>query len=152
MIVYRFKVALFYDKRTYRQIDVLGSQTLEDLHKTIFTAFDRYDEHLYSFFLTREPQKSINKIYNAPEYSEPCFDDDNPFLKRKEKFDATKTKIDFLELSEKDRMYYLFDFGDEWWHEITLLSMYKTEKISGYPKIIKKVGDSPDQYPDYDEE
>ena len=32
MIVYSFKVALFYKKRIYRQIDILGSQTLEKLH------------------------------------------------------------------------------------------------------------------------
>ncbi|MBW1985405.1 MAG: plasmid pRiA4b ORF-3 family protein, partial [Deltaproteobacteria bacterium] len=25
-----------------------------------------------------------------------------------------------LNLAEKDKLYYLFDFGDDWWHEITL--------------------------------
>ena len=49
-------------------------------------------------------------------------------------------------------MYYLFDYGDEWWHEITLLSTYNSDKNLSFPKLIKKVGDSPDQYPDYDEE
>ena len=52
MIVYSFKVALFYEKRIYRQIDILGSQTLEDFHNVIFRAFDRFDEHLYSFYIT----------------------------------------------------------------------------------------------------
>lgn len=52
----------------------------------------------------------------------------------------------------KDIFYYLFDFGDCWWHEITLLSIIEVNKIQGYPKIFKKAGDSPDQYPNYDDE
>lgn len=152
MIAYRFKVALFYDKRTYRQIDILDSQTLEKFHEKIFTAFDRFDEHLYSFFLTRVPQRGTNKIYDAPEYTVLSTFDDNPFFPGKKKYSAKGTKIASLGLREKERMYYLFDFGDSWWHEITLLSMHKVDKKSGYPKIIKKVGDSPDQYPDFDEE
>lgn len=152
MIVYRFKVSLFYDKRTYRQIDILGSQTLVDLHEIIFDAFDRYDEHLYSFFLTRKIQKSTRKISESDEYSLPSSFDDNPFFRKKKKQDVKKTKIAFLHLNVKEKMYYLFDYGDEWWHEITLLSTYNSNKSLGFPKLIKKVGDSPDQYPDYDEE
>jgi len=150
MFVYRFKVALRYDKKIYREIDILKSQTLGDFHKAIFTAFDRYEEHLYSFFLTRGRTESRRKIYDAPEYTLPEVFDDSVF--RRNKRSATKTKIAQLDLSEKEKMYYLFDYGDEWWHEITLLSIYKTDNTSGYPKIVKKVGGSPEQYPDYDEE
>ena len=57
-----------------------------------------------------------------------------------------------LGLEEKDKFYYLFDFGDCWWHEITLLSIINVEKKKGYPKIVKKVGESPPQYPDYEED
>ena len=108
MIVYSFKVALFYNKRTYRLIDILGSQTLEDFHEIIFSAFDRDEEHLFSFFLTRKPLKNTRKIWDSPEYSEPSDFDDNPFFQRKKKHDATKTKIAFLGLNDKDKLYYLF--------------------------------------------
>ncbi len=146
MNVYRFKVSLFYNKRTYRQIDILGHQTLEDFHKIIFHAFDRFAEHLYSFFLTRTPQKSIRKIYEAPEF---CESDDFQFFllfRRKDRYDVLETQIDFLELKEKDKMYYLFDYGDSWWHEITLLSMCETDEKKDFPKIVKIVGESPEQY------
>lgn len=152
MVVYRFKVSLFYDKRTYRQIDILGSQTLEDFHRIIFNAFDRYDEHLYSFFLTRKSQKSTTKIYESDEYSLLSGFDDNPFFRKKKKQDVRKTKIAFLHLNPKEKMYYLFDYGDEWWHEITLLSTYDSNNNSNFPKVVKKVGASPSQYPDYDED
>jgi Plasmid pRiA4b ORF-3-like protein len=32
-----------------RTIEIKGSNTLEDLHKIIFKAFDRKDEHMYEF-------------------------------------------------------------------------------------------------------
>jgi len=151
VIVYNFKVALFYDKRIYRKIDILGSQTLEDFHEIIFRAFDRFDEHLYSFYITRKAVKNIRKIVNSDEYTLPDGFDDNPFFPRKKKGNAQKTKIAFLGLQEKEKLYYIFDFGDEWWHEITLLSTYDTKDTTGFPKIVKKAGDSPDQY-EYDDE
>ena len=152
MIVYSFKAALFYEKRIYRQIDILGSQTLEDFHNVIFRAFDRYDEHLYSFYITRKAMKNMRKIVNSKEYSLPDEFDDNSFFPRRKKGNVTKTKIAFLELKENEKLYYLFDFGDEWWHEITLLSTYNTKDKKGFPKITKKEGDSPDQYEYCDEE
>jgi len=48
--VYVLKVALCGSKGIWRRIAMLPAQTLDDLHEAIFTAFDRYDEHLYSFF------------------------------------------------------------------------------------------------------
>ena len=153
MVVYKFEVALYHDMATYRHIEILGNQTLDVLHKIIFDAFDRYDEHLYSFYLTRKVTKSLQKRYNSTEYTaSEGLSDDFLFLDRKKKYSASKTKIDHLDLCEKDKLYYLFDFGDCWWHEITLLSMMETDQKKGYPKIVKKAGESPDQYPDYEED
>jgi hypothetical protein len=39
MNVYCIKAALMYDKRTYRNIEILENQTLETLHLAIFDAF-----------------------------------------------------------------------------------------------------------------
>lgn len=155
MAVYLFKVALDHDKRTYRHIEILDSQTLEDFHEIIFEAFDRYDEHLYSFYLTGTATKSLSKRRRAPEITDPMIiEDEGPlfFMRERELYDASKTTIGDLGLKEKDKMYYLFDFGDEWWHEITLLSIIETKRKTGLPRIVKKVGESPDQYPDLDEE
>ena len=152
VIVYSFKVALFYEKRIYRNIEILGSQTLEDFHNVIFRAFDRFDEHLYSFYITRKAVKNIRKIVDSDEYTLPVGFGDDLFFPGKKKGNVQKTKIAFLKLKEKDKLYYLFDFGDEWWHEITVLSTYDTNDTRKYPKITKKAGDSPDQYEEYDEE
>ncbi|APF17769.1 hypothetical protein Calab_2235 [Caldithrix abyssi DSM 13497] len=154
MAVYLFKVALDFNKRIYRQIEILDTQTLDDFHETIFLAFDRYDEHLYSFYITRKPTKSLTRRLEAPQYAHPTALKDAPIfpLRRpKKKYNAARTKIGELGLEVKDKMYYLFDYGDEWWHEITLLSIIETSRTQGLPRIVKKVGESPPQYPDFDD-
>ena len=151
MKVYNFKVALEYHKRTYRLIEILENQTLEDLHEMIFKAFDRDEEHLYSFYITKTSTRSREKRYKSPEYTDSeFFDDDFNLAFQTNKFDASEAYINSLGLRVKDKIYYLFDFGDCWWHEITLISISQTEKIDGYPKIIKKAGKSPPQYPDFE--
>lgn len=153
MEVYQFKVALDHDKRTYRNIDILECQTLEHFHEIIFTAFERYDEHLFSFYITRKRINSVHSRYKAPEFTGPtCFTDDLNTDFGHNKFDASQYDITSLRLNVKDKIYYLFDFGDCWWHEITLSSITETNTIKGFPKIVKKSGASPDQYPDFDED
>ena len=149
MEVYTFKVALDSDKRTYRVIEIRGNQTMDAFHEIIFNAFDRDDEHLYSFYLTRKPIKSVNRRYDFAEYTDSeAAEDGNSLFGGPATHDASSTNIEELNLKIKDKLYYLFDFGDSWWHEITLLSINDLNIIAtkGYPKIIKKVGKSPPQY------
>jgi len=112
MDVYKFKVALMYDKRTYTEIELLENHTLEQLHHIIFKAFDRYEEHLYSFFLTRKATKSKRTIFDSQEFTSPIALEDDLVFWKKEKNDASKTQIRDLDLVIKDKIYYLFDFGD----------------------------------------
>ena len=152
MLVFCFKVALDFDKRTYRNIEILENQKLNELHEIIFSAFDRYDEHLYSFYFPEKPTKSKQIIRKSPEYTDPyVLEDENPYFYSKTKYNASKSKIGALGLNEKYKFYYLFDFGDSWWHEITLLSIKETKQRKGFPRIIKKSGESPKQYPDFED-
>mgnify|MGYP002064562156 CR=1 FL=1 len=141
-----------HNKRIYRNIEILENQSLDDLHEAIFHAFDRYDPHLYSFFLTRKGTKNIRVIYNAPEYTHPMNLEDLWEFEAKERHNAKKTKIGSLALNEKEKFYYLFDFGDEWWHEVTVLTIQTPKTVQAYPRIVKKVGESPEQYPNYEDE
>ena len=69
MKVYKFKVALDYNKKIYRHIEILGNQTLCEFHDIIYKAFDRDEEHLYSFYLTRKVTRSLRLRYKSPEYT-----------------------------------------------------------------------------------
>jgi hypothetical protein len=137
--------------KLYRIIEVSANCTFDDFHRSIFQSFDRYDEHLYSFFITRKDTKNIRSIYDAPEITHPMNLEDIMDFGRKKKSTA-KTIIGDADLNEKDVFHYLFDFGDDWWHRINVQHIKETEHKQKYIKLIKSVGESPPQYPDYDDD
>jgi hypothetical protein len=65
---------------------------------------------------------------------------------------AAVTSIESLKLNEKQKLYYLFDFGDDWWHEISVEQVDGNADEGKYPKIIERKGESPPQYQYEDEE
>lgn len=132
--VHRFKVSLRDKPDIWRIIDIKGNQMLSSLHKAIFKAFDRSEEHQYSFFLSNKPYD------RESEYTSPGIDTDGT------KKLATRIRIDSLALYGGPKILYLFDYGDELWHEVELISV--TEKVTraSYPMVVKKQGKSPTQY------
>ncbi len=146
------KVALIGAK-IWRKIAIREGQTLHSLHNAIFDAFDRYDEHLYSFFFPHLTQKSFNarKIYkNSNRYSHPCDCEDSESYNSS--LNGAKTTLESLHLIEGQKFYYLFDFGDEWWHELKIEKINIKADEDEYPRIIERKGDSPEQYPDFDDD
>lgn len=146
MEIYLFKVALESRKNIYRTIEMYGSHTLEDLHEMIYRAFDRDDEHLYSFFLTRKAVRGLDSRSRYPEYVAPDLDIGEPLFMQEGKYDASEAQISDLQLKVKDKFYYLFDYGDCWWHEITVLTIVEVPTKAGNPKIVQRSGPSPSQY------
>jgi hypothetical protein len=143
--IHVFKVALKYRKRIWRKIAIRGDQTLDDLHQAIFEAFDRDDEHLYSFYFSSKPKsQSSNRLFGAPQYSGPA-----GYAEFGEP--AAKARIDRLPLKIGDIFEYLFDYGDEWWHELTLVDILPAEPKLAYPRVVEAKGESPPQYPDMEE-
>ncbi len=150
MKIYRLKVSIIGIPGLYRVIELSGNCTFDDLHEAIFDAFDRFDDHLYSFYITRKPTKNLKKIIEAPEITSDMMVDDSSYLENAPK-SASGTKLDDINLNEKEILYYLFDFGDEWWHRIRVESIKETKTKRKFVSIVKVVGESPSQYPDYEE-
>ncbi|MCD4774892.1 MAG: plasmid pRiA4b ORF-3 family protein [Candidatus Aegiribacteria sp.] len=146
--IHVIKVALMYDKSVYRKIAIRSDQTLKDLHDAIFDAFDREEEHLYSFFFPDRPTKSKRAITDSPEYTLTGMTDE--FFDEGQN-DASEATIQSLKLRTKQKFYYIFDWGDEWWHELTYEGVKDIRK-KDLPTVIVARGESPPQYPDYDEE
>lgn len=128
-----------------RTIQIRGEQTLEDLHEAIFKAFNRFDEHLYEFLLGVGPDDR-SAIYSLPaEVEFPCMEEEMAG-------DVRTTTIDSLGLEVGRAFGYHFDFGDDWLHQIDVTAIEDYSGKGKYPKITKKVGKSPPQYPDEDDE
>ena len=151
MKVYQFRVSIIGIPNLYRIIEISENCTFDDFHDAIFQAFDRYDHHLYSFFITRKDTKNVRSIYDAPEITHPMnVEDIMGFGGRKKS--AAKTRISDVGLNETDVFHYLFDFGDDWWHRIRVQNVKETKSKKKHIKLIKSVGESPPQYPDYDDD
>ena len=145
-----FKVALTGEQNIWRRIAIRSDQTLDDLHAAIFDAFDRFEEHMYSFhrqplYARRGPDfNRDNEEYTSPMILEVA----DPFEPRG-RHDASKTQIGALGLKPGGTLYYLFDFGDSWWHDLTVEATgLNVERARRFPWIIEKHGASPPQYSD----
>lgn len=145
------KVALRYRKSIWRKIVLKSTQTLDDLQWAIYDAFDRYDEHLYSFYFPRPGARGRQIVNDSAEFTHPfVIEDPGPF--GSDARNAAKTKLSALPLKVGQTFYYLFDFGDEWWHEIKVESLGGPLEKGKYPRIVDQRGASPPQYPELDDE
>ena len=150
--LYVLKVALAGDKRIWRRIAIRSDQTLEDLHAAIFRAFDRFDEHLYSFYLPPPGARGRAALRDAVEYTSPFMLEEADPFGGAPVHDAGITAIGSLGLAAPRTLRYLFDFGDSWWHDITVEQTDGTPGPGKYPRVIEKHGASPPQYPDSEED
>ena len=137
--------------KLHRIIEVTGNCTFEDLHDKIFEAFERYDPHLYSFYLTKEDTKSKVKIWESPEITHPQNTLSDVWDEKIEKEFADEVKIEEANLQTKDVFFYLFDFGDDWWHRIRVQTVKEIIGNKKSIKVIKSVGEAPPQYPEYED-
>ncbi len=130
-----------------RTIEIRGDQTLQDLHEAIFTAFDRYDEHLYEFQFGEGPHDPNGKRYVL------ALPMDFPFAEQDEPAGyVADTTIGSLGLKVDQAFGYWFDFGDDWWHQINVVAIQDEAARGKYPRVTKRIGEGPPQYVDWDEE
>ncbi len=126
-----------------RTIEIPGDYTLTELHDVLFDAFDRYDEHLFEFQMGKKPMDRSAKKYTTkvdPMLGQPLggFDDGSG--------DTEKTKIGAIGLKRGSIFWYWFDFGDDWWHKITVKDISETDPEASYPRVTERIGKSPPQY------
>ncbi|UCG48128.1 MAG: plasmid pRiA4b ORF-3 family protein [Phycisphaerales bacterium] len=135
------------NKEVRRTIQIRGDQTLKKLHEAIFDAFDRDEEHMYEFQLSKRLHDPRAKRYVLP------MDIDDPFSGPDSRAESvTRTRIESMGLKLKQRFIYWFDFGDDWFHEINVVGIDDEIPKGRYPAITERVGESPPQYPDWGNE
>jgi hypothetical protein len=130
-----------------RTIQIRGDQTLEDLHYAIFAAFNREDEHMYEFQIGgKRPMDPKARRYTLVMGPDDLAGDDAPTG------DVRYTSVGSLGLRAGRRFGYWFDFGDDWWHQINVVTVEAGAGRGKFPKVVRRVGKSPPQYPDWDAE
>jgi hypothetical protein len=129
-----------------RTIQIRGDQTLEDLHRAIFDALGRRDEHMYEFQFGKGPMDPKAPRYVLPGAFETDTGEKNPPVGR-----VDRTRIDSLGLEVGRSFGYWFDFGDDWWHQINVEAIEEEVPKGKFPKVTKRVGKNPPQYAEEDE-
>ena len=119
-----------------RVIEIQGHHTLQQLHKVIFTAFEREEERHYEFLLEEETESFKTRFVSEE------LEDDEEDVGRVE--NAT---IQELKLQVGDVFEYIFDDEEMWIHQIRVEAILPEEKENvRYPRVTKKIGQSPPQY------
>ena len=130
-----------------RTIQITGAHTLADLHDAIYDAFDREEEHMYEFQFGKKPMDPKARRYSlGAEAAFDLFEDDD------EAGDAAATPLGSLGLKARNHFFYWFDFGDDWWHRIDVQRVEDEGPPGEYPRVTERVGESPPQYPDWEDE
>lgn len=128
-----------------RTLQIRSDQTLDQLHKAIFRAFERDDAHMYEFRFGDKFKVAPDKRYVTPEALR------DPYWKEAPTGVTSKTTIASLGLKEGGVFHYWFDFGDDWWHWIEVKSIENRMPDGKFPKIVGRTGGSPPQYIPQDE-
>ena len=106
-----------------RTIEVRGDQTLQDLHEAALAAFDREDDQLYSIYLGAGRKRDGKELRPASTIGE-------------------------LNLRVGRRLRYHFDPEDDWTHDVKVAAVGDPAPDVKYPRVVRRVGESPPQYTD----
>lgn len=143
-----FRVKLMSNKRVYRDIEISSSRSLYQLAEAIIGAFDFSFDHAFGFY------SSLGEDYLQSPVAYELFadmEDADAFAEQsgeRKALSVKRTKIAAAFTQPKQKMLFLFDYGDQWRFEIELRGFGETVKDIRYPRILASKGTAPAQYPE----
>ena len=136
-----FRVRLW--PKVYRDIEIDSRKSLYDLAAAIVRAFGFDFDHAFGFY------GSLGHRYHDAEERYELFADLGQADEGVRGVRRTKLSAAFPAPGKK--MLFLFDYGDEWRFKVELIGLGRKEKAV-YPRVLKRVGEAPAQYPDLEED
>jgi Plasmid pRiA4b ORF-3-like protein len=132
--------------KLYRDIEIPSGKKLYDLAAAIVAAFGFDFDHAFGFYsllkgnVLRSPVK-YELFVDMPDTAD---ESDAGSVERTPIFDV------FRKIGVK--MTFVYDYGDHWEFRVELIGQNAKEKGATYPRILKKIGRAPEQYPSEGEE
>ena len=127
-----FKVSL---GRIWRRIEVPADCSLHELSSTILDSVEFDADHLYAF--------TYRNRFGGVESASHPYTEEEP--------QADEVLVGEVPLLVGQTMRYVFDFGDHWEFGVTL-EQVDPERVVENPAILETHGESPEQYPSWDED
>ncbi|WBA82600.1 SEC-C metal-binding domain-containing protein [Endozoicomonas sp. GU-1] len=137
-----------FEHDVIRTFELSGKETLYDLHLKIQYAFDWDNDHMFSFYTSNEYRDRDNEYSGSPdgEHLVSSFGFSQPTKS------ASATEIRDLGFAEQQEFLYLFDYGDELVHRITVVGISEADSNERVPfRVISSVGENVGQYCAYEE-
>ncbi|MGD1852242.1 MAG: hypothetical protein ACFCBU_17190 [Cyanophyceae cyanobacterium] len=132
--LFTLKVSL--DKKCWRIITLLGSETLETLAAVILFAFDFDNDHLHEF--------NLLTVYGQLPISHPAVAEGDR--------NTRNTALGELELTKGSQLEFLFDFGHCWEFDVMVEDILTPPPPTTDPAVTMGLGDAPPQYPEWDDQ
>ena len=130
--------------RLYRDIELPSGASLEDLAAAIVGAFGFDLDHAFGFY------SNLKGDYYRSEERYELFADLGEAGEGARSVRRTRLSAAFPEVGKK--MLFLYDYGDEWLFTVGLIGLGRREPKAAYPRVVKRVGEAPPQYPDPEED
>lgn len=125
---FKIKIRNITKPPVWREVEVPANYTFEDLHLIIQMVFGWQNEHLWHF---------ERKAYNSPFVIR--YQNNNFYDYDDEIVVSPHTGLTSFFKKKDDKLVYIYDFGDDWIHEINMVEL--SDKRCGYPVLIKSKGD-----------
>jgi hypothetical protein len=124
----------YLKEKCIRVIEIDGHNSLHDLHLAIQSAVKFDNDHLYDFYAGRYPR-----------HRKQIFTEGYDWEDRLE--DYQRIRLNQVYPLPKLKLYYLFDYGDNWVFEIKKGRKEKEpESKAKYPLVVKRLGSNPKQF------
>ena len=124
--IFQFKIKLCDIKPIiWRRVQVLSTDTFNDLHNIIQNSMGWYDCHLHEFILVNPKTGDKNRLGN--DYEDDEFDETQD--------EEKKTLNQYFSMDNK-KARYVYDFGDDWKHDIVLEKILEKDQNKKYPQCV----------------
>lgn len=117
----------------WRRLDLASNLTLDALHDVLQTAMGWTDSHLHEFANGNGPRDRFAERFRSPDAIEHELDG----------IDESPVRLDELLVEVGDRLFYLYDFGDDWAHTLTVESFAPRDPADGPAVCLAGAGACP---------
>jgi Plasmid pRiA4b ORF-3-like protein len=134
-------------RRVTREIEIGDSSNLYEFAEAIVHAYGFEFDHAFGFF-----SRTGNDYLHSERKYELFADMEDIAADHPESLNVRHTRVSDVWKILGDTMTFLFDYGDEWRFTVQLVRFGVAESKRTYPRILKKTGRAPEQYPAADGE
>jgi hypothetical protein len=136
-MIYQIRVTAFTGKgHVFRDLELTGDMTLEDLHNAIVNAFGLDGMEMASFYILEDDSSLLDEI--------PLF----PMDEKTGTVSMAGVRLDEIFNDKQQRLAYIYDFLNMWQFLVELAGITDAIPGTSYPRLVHSYGELPDSPPD----